>query len=131
MRYQIESMESQLRTFDNKVDYSTVYLNIEEVQELTPVEEETVLERIVGGFVDNLRDIKDGAVEFFIWFVINIPNFIVWIIIIVIVVIAIRLLSKVLNRSGKRGSKNRLQKQPTNVQASNASSVTDNQEGSK
>jgi len=131
VRYQIESMESQLRTFDNKVDYSTVYLNIEEVQELTPVEEETVLERIVGGFVDNLRDIKDGAVEFFIWFVINIPNFIVWIIIIVIVVIAIRLLSKVLNRSGKRGSKNRLQKQPTNVQASNASSVTDNQEESK
>ena len=25
VRYQLESMESQLRTYDNKIDYSTVY----------------------------------------------------------------------------------------------------------
>jgi len=100
VRYQIESMESQLRTFDNKVDYSTVYLNVDEVQELTPVQEETVWQRIAGGLTDNLRDIKDGTVEFFIWFVINIPNFIVWIIIIVIAVIVIRLLRKAMHARG-------------------------------
>ena len=31
VRYQIESMESQLRTIDNQVNYSTVYININEV----------------------------------------------------------------------------------------------------
>ena len=32
VRYQIESMESQLRTYDNQVDYSTVNLYIDEVE---------------------------------------------------------------------------------------------------
>ena len=39
VRYQLESMESQLRTYDNKIDYSTVYLNISEVEVFTPVSE--------------------------------------------------------------------------------------------
>ena len=42
VRYQLESMESQLRSYDNRVDYSTVYLYIDEVEVYTPVEEETV-----------------------------------------------------------------------------------------
>mgnify|MGYP002226154573 CR=1 FL=1 len=41
VRYQLESMESQLRSYDNQVDYSTVYLYIDEVEVYTPVEEET------------------------------------------------------------------------------------------
>ena len=32
VRYQIESMESQLRTLQNQVSYSTVYLDIQEVE---------------------------------------------------------------------------------------------------
>ena len=48
VRYQIESMEAQLRTYDNKVDYSTVHLDVSEVKELTPVHEETLWERISG-----------------------------------------------------------------------------------
>ncbi len=37
IRYEIESYESQLRTFDNLVDYSTLYLNITEVERTTTV----------------------------------------------------------------------------------------------
>ncbi len=39
VRYQLESMEAQLRTMDNQVNYSTVYLYINEVTRLTPPEE--------------------------------------------------------------------------------------------
>ncbi len=48
VRYQIESMERQLRTYDNQVEYSTVYLSITEVVELTPVpvRQQTTWERI-------------------------------------------------------------------------------------
>lgn len=73
VRYELESMESQLRTYDNKVDYSTVYLYVDEVKELTPVSEETVWQRISGGFGESLKDIGNGFVEFVIWFVVNLP----------------------------------------------------------
>jgi len=105
VRYQIESMESQLRTFDNKVDYSTVYLNVDEVKELTPVVEETALQRIAGGFVDSLKEIRDGLVEFLIWFVVNIPYFILWIVIFVVVVVVIKVVAKVLRKMNDRTKK--------------------------
>lgn len=77
VRYQLESMESRLRTYDNQVDYSTVYLNIEEVEVLTPVEEETTGERISRGFSSSWESIGTGLTEFGIWFVINLPYMIV------------------------------------------------------
>ena len=103
VRYQLESMESQLRTIDNQVDYSTVYLNIDEVRELTPVEVQTPLERIGEGFVENLHDVGDGAVEFAIWFIINIPNFVVWAVIITVIVLVVKACRK--NSKAKKEKK--------------------------
>ncbi len=94
VRYQLESMESQLRTLDNQVDYSTVNLNVSEVKELTPVAEQTVLERIAEGFKDSLEDIGDDAVDFAVWFVINIPYFVVWGVVLAVLGIIIHLLGK-------------------------------------
>ncbi len=102
VRYQIESMESQLRTFDNKVNYSTIYLYVDEVKELTPVEEETALERIGNGFVDSLEEIRDGLTEFAIWFVVNIPYFILWILVLILVIVVCRVLVKVLHQMNER-----------------------------
>ena len=90
VRYQLESMESRLRTMDNQVDYSTVYMDVSEVQELTLVKEQTAWERISYGFVDSLKDIGHGAVEFAIWFLVNIPYLVIWAIVITVVVILIR-----------------------------------------
>ena len=75
IRYQIESMESQLRTYDNQIEYSTVYLSITEVVELTPVEpvELTTWERISQGFMESIENIGIGFKEFFIGFIIAIP----------------------------------------------------------
>lgn len=90
IRYQIESMESQLRTYDNKVTYSTVYLYIDEVKELTPVKEETVWERITGGFGETIDDIVYNVTEAFIWFVVNIPYLIIWAAVIIVVVVVLK-----------------------------------------
>lgn len=105
VRYQIESMEAQLRTYDNKVDYSTVHLTVNEVKELTPVVEKNALERIADGFVDSLKDIGEGITEFSIWFVVNIPYFVLWIIILIVGIFALRVLLKVL-RAGKAKKRN-------------------------
>ena len=75
VRYQLESMESQLRTYDNQVEYSTVYLSITEVVELTPVpvRQQTTWERIGDGFMSSLKNIGKGFREFFVWFVTALP----------------------------------------------------------
>ena len=65
VRYQLERMESQLRTYDNLVDYTTVHMYITEVKELTPEppeEEETPGQRLVNGFMESLEDVKDGLI---------------------------------------------------------------------
>ncbi len=90
VRYQLESMESQLRTYDNKVDYSTVNIYIDEVRELTPVAEETTWERISGGFMESLRDIGNGIKETAVWFVIHIPYIIIWGVVIIVCILIIR-----------------------------------------
>lgn len=73
VRYQIESMESQLRTYDNKIDYSTVYLSIEEVRKYSPPQTATVWQRIENGFVKSLEDIGFGIRDIAINFVIDLP----------------------------------------------------------
>lgn len=90
VQYQLESMESQLRTYDNQVDYSTVYLNIDEVERYTPQEPKGAWEQIKTGFSENLYAVGRGLKNFFIGFVVNIPFLIVWLVIILIFALIIR-----------------------------------------
>ena len=91
VRYQLESQESQLRTFDNQIQYSTVYLNIAEVEKYTPVAERTFFEKISDGFTDNLAGVAEDLVNFVIWFISSLPYLVVWGI---IIAIAVKLIGK-------------------------------------
>ncbi len=73
IRYEIESLESQLRTIDNDVTYSTVRISIEEVEIITEKKELTTWERICEEFSLNLRDTLYNAKELGIWFIVNLP----------------------------------------------------------
>lgn len=77
VRYELESIESQLRTYDNKVDHSTVYMDVSEVEQYTPAEKKGVIERIAEGFVYNFKEVINALVEIFIWIVIHIPQIII------------------------------------------------------
>ncbi|MCM1125518.1 MAG: DUF4349 domain-containing protein [Lachnospiraceae bacterium] len=99
VRYQIESMESQLRTMDNLVSYSTVYLSVEEVKQLTPVVEQSVGEKIVTGFKGSLVDVLSGLLNFGIGLIIYLPYILLWGAIIAAAVVIFRMAFK------KRGSK--------------------------
>lgn len=94
VRYQLESMESQLRTYDNKIDYSTVYLDVEEVHELTPVTEETTWERIAGGFLESIENIVTGLKELLIWFIVHSPYFILYALFVGVIVLIIKVVEK-------------------------------------
>lgn len=78
VRYELESVASRLRGYDNKVNYATIYLYIEEVTEYTPVAEETLWQRISGGFVKSLKGVGEGIVDVAVWVLVNIPYLIVY-----------------------------------------------------
>lgn len=109
VRYQLESMESQLRTYDNKIDYSTVYLNIDEVERYTPTEEVTTGERIRNGFVDSLKGVGRGIGNFAIWFVVNLPYLVAWAVIIVAIILIVRLVCRKIEKSNAKKAAKRVQ----------------------
>jgi len=90
VQYQLESSESQLRTYDNQIDYSTVYLYVEEVETYTPLAEESTWSKISRGFMENLVGVGEGIRDFFIAFIIHIPNIIVAAAVIAILALIVR-----------------------------------------
>lgn len=78
VRYELESMTSRLRLYDNQIDYATIYLSIEEVQEYTPVEEPTLWERISGGFADSLEGLGESLLDILVWFLVSSPYLVVY-----------------------------------------------------
>lgn len=90
VRYQINSIESQLRTYDNKVDYSTVRLDVSEVTVYQQAPDATAWEKISTGFRNSLHSVGTGFADFGIWFIIHIPQLIVAAVIILLAVLVIR-----------------------------------------
>lgn len=114
VRYQIESMESQLRTMDNQVSYSTVYLYIDEVARLTPVKEQTAIQKIRTGLAESLYNVGNGIKNFVIGFIIRIPYLAVWAVSILIIVLAIKLLLR--SRRKRKASKQEKKQKEENQQ---------------
>ena len=71
---ELEAVESQLRLYDNMIDYTTILLSVRQVTELsTPEDEMTVWERISTGFMSNLTDLGDTLVDLFVWLIASSP----------------------------------------------------------
>ncbi len=106
VRYEIQSLESQLRTYDNLVDYATVTIGVTEVVVYTPTEPEkkTDLERMTEGFKNSLENIAYDIKEFAIDFVIDLPYLIIWAVIITIIVLVIKKIRK--RRKAKKEKQN-------------------------
>lgn len=71
--YELERYESQKRGYDNRINYATVHLSLEEVAVLTPVEEPTVWTRIRDGFTESLQGVGDGFVDLFVYLIAGSP----------------------------------------------------------
>lgn len=56
---QLDSLTSQLKVYDNLVDYGTIYLSVEEVEQYTEVPEKdpTMWQRISTGFVNSAKNV--------------------------------------------------------------------------
>ena len=113
VRYQLESIESQLRTLDNQIVYSTVYLSIQEVQVLTSTDPDTIPVRIQKGLSRSFNTMKISSVDFLVWFISSLPILAVFA---VLVFIAVIILKKPLKRRKTRKQKGMDKTEATNAQ---------------
>ncbi len=100
VRYELERYSSQLRLYDNQVDYATIYLFVSEVQEYTPVAEKTTWERIRDGFSDNLEGLGEDIVDIVVWVIVSSPYLLTWGVILIVLFLLVRKYRK--PRSGKK-----------------------------
>lgn len=114
IRYQLESLESQLRTYDNQVDYSTVCLSIDEVKVFTPTTPDSISTRIQKGFQRNLQGVSNSLINFFIWFVSSLPTLILLGVIVTIITVILR---TIIRRQKPHTSKQRQLSKQVQVQA--------------
>ena len=90
VQYELEQYSSRLRLYDNQVDYATIYLDIEEVQEYTPVEEETFWEKISGGFKSSLKGLGEDLEELVVWIIVSSPYLLVYAVVIFGIFLAVK-----------------------------------------
>ena len=107
IRYELESYTSQLRLYDNQVDYSTVSIYMREVKDLTPTAPDSIGTRIQKGFNRSLNNLGEAVTDLIVWLAVNSPILFVLAVIIGAVVLIVRRLSRKLrggNRSPRRFS---------------------------
>lgn len=95
VNYKIESYTAQLNSYKSKIAYSTIRVNVVEVERVVNiVEKPTVFERITNNLSDNLYDIGEDAKDFFVDFVSSLPYIAIWAVIILVIVIVLRIVFK-------------------------------------
>ncbi len=101
VNYELETYKSRQRNYDDKISYSTLNIEVKEVQRVSIVAEEplTLGERIAKGFKNNMLNIKEGLENFIVWFISYIVNIIIFCGVVAVVVI---LLVKYAKKTDKR-----------------------------
>jgi len=90
VRYELENYGSQLRFLDNRIDYSTVNVNIQEVERITEAKERTFFEEVTDRFSDSLYSVGRGFRGFAVGFLGSLPVLAVWAAVIAAVVLILR-----------------------------------------
>lgn len=94
LNYTIDSYESQLRTLDNQIEYTTFHISITEVSSPTETGDESVWTRVSNGFKNSVSTLVNTVVGIFIWLLSNIPVLAAIAAVIVLIVFITRRLHK-------------------------------------
>ena len=94
VRYELENYGSQLRMLDNQIDYSTVNVDVDEVERVSDTGEKSFFGEIKDRFGNSLYTVGRDIRGFIIVVLGSLPILIVWAVIIVIVVLAVKKIRK-------------------------------------
>lgn len=103
VRYEIESYESVLRTYDDQIAMSTVTLRVQEVERETPAVREGFFEEVGRRFSESLTDVGEGFRAFGAWFLGSLPAIVVWLVILAAAAALVMLLVRGLRRRRAAG----------------------------
>ncbi len=103
VRSELENYKSRKMLYDDLITYCTVNITLEEVIYTVPVDDSSIFSRIKTGLQTTFRDIIYDLGNFFVWFVVSLPYFIIWIVIIFVIY-------RIIRRLVRRGKAKRLAK---------------------
>ena len=78
VRYELESYQSQMNTYNNQIDYSTVYINVWEVAVISASHNESIWDQIRSGFEDSMYGVVQMLQEIFVGLITSIPYIVVF-----------------------------------------------------
>ena len=94
VRYELDSYESQMRVLENRVSYSTITVDIDEVERVTPQEEKGFFAESWAKLQDTMYELGQTIRTFGIWFIGSLPVLILLGAAIAVVVVVIRKICK-------------------------------------
>lgn len=103
VRYQIESYEATLRSYDSRVSYSTLHITLQEVVEYSIINSppQTLGQRLSDGFKDSMRMVKNSAENALVWLVTYLPLVLLWAVILAVVIWLVLRLVRRAQKAGK------------------------------
>lgn len=100
VNYKIESFTAQLNSYKSLVSYSTLHLDITEVERLTPPPAKPgVFDRISQNISDNLYDIGEGFKDMFVGVVSSAPYLGIYAVVILIIVLIVKIIIRKVKKS--------------------------------
>ncbi len=104
VRYELESLKTELKFIDSKVDYSTITIGLEQVIKYDVIEEEpaTFFEQLIETIKDSSSDFLRDCKYFLFDFIYAVPYLVVWGVIIVVVISIVRKIRR--NRKAKKAT---------------------------
>lgn len=92
VRYEIESIERNLRDLDQRLAYSTVDINLQEVEVYTPTVpvQRTFGEKLADAFSDGWKGFVGFLSAFVLWFVSSLPGLVILAVVVVVVLVLLR-----------------------------------------
>ena len=96
--YELESIKSSLRVYDNQVLYSTIYLNINEVKLTSTTGEASFSDKIIYGLENNLIGLRAMLESLAIFIITELPVIIVLGALIAVLIIIVRKMARAVRR---------------------------------
>jgi len=113
IRYELESIQSNLKSYDNRVSYSTVWISINEVKRVEASVKASFGERVASGFRSSSEALFEGIQDFAVWFISNILSIILvagigtGLVLLIIKIFKKRMYEKKNRESGQKNNENK------------------------
>ena len=119
IRYQLDSFESDLRRYDNQVDYSTITVDVNETTVLTASEKSGFWSRVQANLESNIEDLCDAAIGLLIWFLSSLPVLLALAILFFLIYRVVKMIrSRRKSRKAEKSNKNTTELKPGTTETS-------------